>query len=132
VTQRARVAWLLVAMWAMGFEFYLSSIRGDELAAPSFEFSDKLLHAIAYGAIAGALRLAMGRPPRHATLGPMLRAGIAVAIAVAYGAFDELHQAYVPGRFSDGYDLLADTFGAMIGAVVAHVVLYRRRRDARP
>jgi VanZ family protein len=37
----------------------------------------------------------------------------AFSMAVAYGALDEFHQIFVPGRIPDVYDLVADAFGAL-------------------
>ena len=47
---------------------------------------------------------------------------------VAYAAFDELHQAYVPGRFSDLTDFIADAAGLLfLGGVF---VLTTRLRNS--
>lgn len=43
----------------------------------------------------------------------------AVVIASLYGASDELHQLFVPGRLCDPADWLTDTCGAALGAAVA-------------
>ena len=42
----------------------------------------------------------------------------ALAIAVAYGATDEVHQMFVPGRTPDVMDVLADAAGALVAAAV--------------
>jgi VanZ family protein len=39
-----------------------------------------------------------------------------VIIAVLYGASDEIHQYFVPGRVCDIFDLVADSIGGFIGA----------------
>ena len=39
-----------------------------------------------------------------------------VAVATLYGLSDEFHQAFVAARQADGYDLLADFMGSIIGA----------------
>jgi len=41
---------------------------------------------------------------------------VGVLIAAAYGATDELHQYFVPGRQADVADLLADAIGAIAAA----------------
>jgi len=39
-------------------------------------------------------------------------------VAVAYGASDEFHQYFVPGRDCSGFDLLADTAGSAAGIFI--------------
>jgi len=41
---------------------------------------------------------------------------LAVLFSAAYGASDEIHQYFVPNRYCDIKDLLADTTGGLIGA----------------
>lgn len=86
-----------------------STVEGPELP-----HLDKVAHATAFGALAfftiRAL-LAYGQPLRRALL-------LGVVIAVLYGVSDELHQRFVPGRSPDVLDLVADTAGAMIAALV--------------
>lgn len=53
----------------------------------------------------------------------------AIMLAVIYGATDEFHQSFVPGRDADAFDLIPDTLGAIIGiAVLANA----KRRRTRP
>ena len=52
----------------------------------------------------------------------------AVAIAAAYAATDELHQAFVPTRGPSMYDVLLDTVGATLGQLW---VAWRSRRWTR-
>jgi hypothetical protein len=47
-------------------------------------------------------------------------------IGSAYGAIDEFHQYFVPGRSCDVWDWLADTLGALLGAL-AIMILVRMR-----
>jgi VanZ family protein len=42
-------------------------------------------------------------------------AAAAAGVASAYGATDEWHQSFVPGRSADIHDWFADTAGALIG-----------------
>lgn len=51
----------------------------------------------------------------------------ALLLAVVYGALDEVHQMYVPGRTPDIYDVLADSFGASL--FVGWAWLSGRRRS---
>jgi VanZ family protein len=42
-------------------------------------------------------------------------AGAVFLFCVAYGVSDELHQAFVPGRHADPWDVLKDAIGTLIG-----------------
>ncbi|RKX91784.1 MAG: hypothetical protein DRP84_11070, partial [Spirochaetes bacterium] len=44
---------------------------------------------------------------------------ISIFLAVLYGLLDEFHQSFVPGRECSAYDLLVDSIGAVIGALVS-------------
>jgi VanZ family protein len=92
--------------------FTASSGPGVEL--PSGRGMDKLLHAGAFGVLAVITAWASTRGRLHAaTRGVLLAAWL---ISTAYGALDEVHQYYVPGRQADPADLLADTIGALAAA----------------
>jgi hypothetical protein len=62
---------------------------------------DKLVHAGIYGALAGLWAWALGT-----------RWWLCWVLATAFGALDEVHQGFVPGRSRDIQDLLADALGA--------------------
>jgi VanZ family protein len=53
----------------------------------------------------------------------------AVVIATLYGVTDEMHQAFVPGRTADAWDVLKDMAGA---AAAALACAWPRRAHARP
>jgi VanZ family protein len=77
--------------------------------------SDKWAHTAAY-ALMGvlAVRAVHGGLPARVTSRAAL---IAMLITIGYGAFDELHQWFVPGRSADPFDLLADASGGVIGLI---------------
>ena len=97
----------------MGFLFYASSVPGDEL--PSWGFWDKAEHLLAY-AVLGVLFLIPVAEARLALVTPRTGA-IAVVLTTLYGGFDEIHQAFTPGRSPDVHDLFADFLGASFGVV---------------
>lgn len=112
-------AWLPVMLY-MALIFYFSSLSYPEEQLPRFLFEalgDKLLHAVEYSVLAILFYRAFSR-----AAGPSA-AGYAVVLAIAatslYGATDEVHQAFVPFRTSTWTDWVADTAGAVIGAVGA-------------
>ena len=72
---------------------------------------DKFAHAGVFGAIAFLL---------HGGL--RLRAWLAVLLAVLLGAGDEIHQAFLPGRFAGLDDWIADLFGALLGVLLVGVL----------
>ena len=78
------------------------------------QLSDKQGHSIGYMGLAVTVsRAVAGGLARGASLPA---AAAAWAIASAYGATDEWHQSFVPGRSSDVHDWYADTAGALGGA----------------
>ncbi len=52
----------------------------------------------------------------------------AVSLSIFYGASDELHQAFVPGRFSELRDVISDAVGALLAASVVLVAGWLRGR----
>ena len=109
--------WVPVALYA-GTIFYLSAQSHPEDDLPSFlfeEVSDKVLHAVEYAGLGGLCYRAFrwgvsGQVASHALL-------FAIVTASLYGMTDEMHQLFVPFRESGWQDWLADTIGAVIGAV---------------
>jgi VanZ family protein len=87
---------------------------------------DKAAHAVTYGILSllllRTLRLRY-RPSRTLLVA-------VVALTVAYGASDEYHQSFVPGRSASLADLAADGVGAAI-AMAAVAGLRRCRRAGR-
>jgi VanZ family protein len=117
-----RILPFLPALAFAALVFYLSS-QENPLPDVTGRLSDKLLHAVEYGALGALLAWPLaGVAPRRAFL-------LAVVLASAYGASDELHQWFVPGRFADVRDWAADTAGGALGAAAA--LWLRRRRVGR-
>lgn len=56
---------------------------------------------------------------------------VAVAIASLYGASDEIHQIFVPGRSCDIADWVVDTIAAFLGAGLMFLILKARRKASR-
>jgi VanZ family protein len=114
---RPLIYWGPVVGYA-GLIFYLSALPHPEDRLPSFllkDFSDKVLHAVEYS----ILSLLCYRAFRW-TAGPTVaRRAVVLAIVTAsvYGLTDEAHQLFVPFREASWQDWLADTIGAVIGAL---------------
>ncbi len=85
--------------------------------------SDKLLHAAVFGLLAVLWYWA-----RRDSDGAGRAAATAVGLAVFWGALDEAHQSFVPGRTADLLDLLADAAGSALAALACLAVARARRR----
>jgi len=116
-----RVAWAFVPALAYAAIIFALSSQSDPLPflPPEIFLQDKLLHAAEYAVLGGLLVRAL----HLAGLRPSVALVVAVVVASAFGATDEFHQSFVPGRNSDVADWLADTLGATIGAVLVTAAL---------
>ena len=103
--------WAPVVMY-MAVIFYVSSLHEAPLPPG---IADKPAHSIGYLGLGVVVVRALTRGlPTRVRWGPMLAA---LAICVAYGASDEFHQSFVPGRSADVRDLVADAIGAFGGII---------------
>ncbi len=107
--------------------FVVSSM--SRLAPPDIgiTFFDKIIHCCEYGLFfLLAMRAVSGVP-----IGVSRRSAYvwAIVLTVIYGALDEYHQSFVPGRDADVYDLLADTCGAILAATGYFIVHRRIKRQ---
>lgn len=71
---------------------------------------DKLVHVGLYAVMAALWLWALDAVASRRSGRPWL----AWLMPVAFGALDELHQSYVPGRSADARDLVADAVGATL------------------
>jgi VanZ family protein len=103
--------------------FILTTIPAD--AVPQlFENQDKYEHFIAYCVLAIFLSLALYFQKRSVLISSKAFL-FTLLFILAYGAVDELHQLFVPGRFCDFYDWLADSSGGILG--IGIVFLFVRK-----
>lgn len=109
------IGWMLL--------IFLLSSQATLQAPPLFSGADLLAHAGFYAVLAVFLARSL-EPPRVMTWKRVMLVTVLVAI---YGMTDEYHQSFVPGRDASGWDMLADTLG---GALAALVLFWRDRRTA--
>ena len=119
--RRSGRALRLAAVWgpAVGVMvaiFAASSIENVS-QMPADLLSDKVVHALAYGLLGACLLrgLAAARLA-NVTAATATRAW---ALSVIYGATDEWHQSFVPGRTMAVDDWVADAAGAAAAVLVA-------------
>ena len=93
-------------------------------AIPNF---DKVVHFGLYAVEAFFLYQAVRWPGRA---GFSLARVLAIVGALAvWGAADEVHQFWIPGRRMEGEDVAADVAGAGIGAIAASLVSAKGRQE---
>ena len=85
--------------------------------------ADKFGHFAGYGVLGVLAARALGTPVTRTSVAALL------AGAAAFGAVDEWHQQFIPGRSQDRADWLADTLGASLGVILSAAV--RPRREPR-
>lgn len=93
--------------------FHLSAQPGWTIPE-YFEYHDKVIHLGAYA----ILGLFAWRSFRHFVQKRSLLVFCCAGFSGLYGLSDEIHQFYVPGRFADPFDLIADFIGAMTSVLL--------------
>ena len=106
----------------MALIFGVSSVKQPPLPTPQFEWLtiDKLYHFIEY-AILGAL-LAWAFVKAKPSIVPSKLIWFAAAVlSMLYGASDEWHQTFVPGRCATLGDWVADALGSVAGVLTVYL-----------
>ncbi|MBF0623126.1 MAG: VanZ family protein [Magnetococcales bacterium] len=111
--------WAVALIVYCGWIFYLSS-GPIEVKLPEIAFFDLVLHAGAYGIMGFIGWQAFSR--QYWVDKPLLWSW---GYATVYGFSDELHQYFVPGRFSTIEDWIADSVGAALMLTLIHLWLKR-------
>jgi VanZ family protein len=113
--RRTSLLQLLCLLLAVAVIFQLFYLGSQPFAAGLVPAPwDKLAHLVVYSAITALLWTGMGGN----------RPALAIAVVIAIGALDELHQAGVPGRRAEMGDFLVDVC-AGVGTGIA-MLLYAR------
>jgi VanZ family protein len=119
-----RKIWLvyipLIIYWVILFT--ATSLPVDRL--PSIGFTDKINHFIAYFILAVLLNLTLIYQRKSQLL--FEKAPIAtIVICLFYGALDEVHQLFVPGRSAETLDWFADALGTTAAVLLINFLLNR-------
>lgn len=105
------------------FIFILSSMSDPPVLGP-MPLNDKIKHLLLYGVFTVLVCRAVAPRVRRAAIAAL----VTIAVVSAYGASDEYHQRFTPGRSCDIHDWEADTLAALI---VASCYPWRRRKEAK-
>ena len=119
-----RKVWLvyipLVVYWLILFT--ATTLPAERL--PSVGFTDKINHFIAYFILAILVNLTLIYQRKSRLL--FEKAPIAtIVICLFYGALDEVHQLFVPGRSAETLDWVADASGTFAGILIVHFLINR-------
>jgi VanZ family protein len=116
-------AWAPVLAVCAGI-FVASSMPASALPKTLlFSGQDKVEHGLVYGLLGFLVVRALARRDPRRTVARLV-AG-AVVFALLFGASDEFHQWFVPGRSVDVFDLLADVTGGLLGGLLAATIAAR-------
>lgn len=92
--------------------FVLSS---RPLPSPGQAVPDWLSHGTAWAVLAWLLARSQ---PARSPVGVVI---VTLLVAIGYGALDEWHQSFVPGRHADAGDVLKDAVGSAIGVALHQI-----------
>lgn len=115
-----KLRWLAALAYALAI-FVTSSIPGRHMPPSPVLAMDTIVHFCVFLGLGALVAWAW------------MRYWPAVVACALYGALDELHQHFTPGRLPEVGDLVADTLGASVGALLIVLLQrYRRRHAADP
>ncbi len=117
--------WLPVLVCA-ALIFVASSFTRIPLVGNRLFRYDKVAHLVEYAVMGGLLLRALRGA--GALRGLLVALALAWGLVTLFGASDELHQHFVPGRHGDPFDLIADAVGALTGCGLYLAVTRRARR----
>jgi len=106
--------------------YWIILFIGTSLPANSisnvFEISDKIKHFAAYLILAFLLSLNLHFQGKWNKIAANYLI-LTFIICTTYGVLDELHQIFIPNRFAEFYDWLADLLGSIIGVFFGYVFI---------
>lgn len=116
----------LAAYWLL--IFVLTSIPGNSLPRLIMGISDKAKHFGAYLVLSFLLNFALHFQTKFKILNKYFSV-YTLAIISFYGILDEIHQIFIPGRYFEWYDFLADFLGGLIGVFISQWVINQNEKN---
>lgn len=95
--------------------FYMSNLP-KPLPSIAIPYIDKPLHIIEYAIFGLLAGRAFKYSPRRIFYNNFKT--LAILLSLLYGMSDEVHQIFVPQREFSVFDILADTLGGALGAII--------------
>jgi len=125
-TERGIPTIKFVKFWAPAILYMLLIVILSSMSYPPVPQTgwydiDKLYHVIEYCALGFLMLWAFMNAPwkwlsNHAIL-------LAILWTSFFGATDEIHQYFVPGRYASVFDWVCDTIGAIVGVFAMYILL---------
>ena len=97
-----------------------TSLPGNDV--PDLHISDKVEHFSAYAILTVFLTFTVLLQNKYQMLKKHAYL-LTVLLVSIYGALDELHQLYIPGRSCDIMDWTADTLAACFGVLIVYIIV---------
>ena len=119
-----RKVWLVYIPLAIYWLILFTATSLPVQRLPSIGFSDKINHFLAYFILAVLVNLTLIYQRKSRFLFNKA-ALVTIFIGLLYGAFDELHQILIPGRFAETLDWIADGMGTFVGVLVIYYLISR-------
>jgi len=121
-----RKVWLVYIPLAVYWLILFTATTLPVERLPSVGFTDKVNHFIAYFILAVLVNLTLIYQRKFRLL--FEKASIAtIIICLFYGALDEVHQMFVPGRFAETLDWVADASGTATAVLLIYFLINRFR-----
>ncbi len=117
-TKRTAIIYWFFTISYMGLIFYFSSGETPDLQTP--QGFDKVFHAGLFALLAFLSYFSFKKSGVKKWAFPL-----SFVFATLYGITDELHQFYVPSREAAIGDVLADSFGGLLGSYLASAASVR-------
>lgn len=115
----------LIAYWL--FLFSLTTIPADAVPV-LFEIQDKVEHFLAYMVLAILLNFTLHFQKRIQSAAAQSFLFTMIFIFL-YAAVDEVHQIFIPGRYCDPLDWIADSLGGIIGIILVRFFILSAEKN---
>lgn len=109
--------------------FIQSSFPSFELPETDFRIVDKLLHSVVYLILFFLFFYSLKNQNKSIKL-KNYALEFSLLFTIVYGATDEIHQYFVPNRYGDVFDWIADAVGALLGYVIVIVFVKHNLKKA--
>ena len=114
----------MAAIWLLS-SATSSEIESVSSAWPSPDVRDPLVHAVEFAVLAALFYRLLAS---HLGLRTLAVWTVVAGLTLAYGAVDEMHQSFVPGRHASLADIGYDALGALASLFLAELSVRIRRR----